>query len=333
MRRLPIWSLCLLLVGCEGVLQRGDPLPLDPSGGQADSGPLTPPPPPQVDGGVPAADVTPPPPAPDSGPVGPVCGDGQCNGGETTASCAQDCPAPPPPPPPPGGIWQPKPGTSWQWQLSGTVDTSVNVTMYDIDLFDASAATITKLHNDGRIVICYFSAGSYESWRPDASSIPSAARGKKMDGWDELWLDVRNAGMRAVMAKRLDLAKSKGCDGVEPDNIDGYTNDTGFPLKGADQLDYNKFLAAEAHARGLSIGLKNDIDQAAQLVSYFDWALNEQCMEYDECDTLKPFINAGKAVFHVEYSGSQSSVCSKAKALKFDTLIKHLDLDAWRQPC
>lgn len=233
----------------------------------------------------------------------------------------------------PPAIWQPKPGTTWQWQLTGTIDTSIDVMMYDVDLFETSNATISKLHADGRIVICYFSAGSYEAWRPDAGAFPSSVKGSKMDGWDELWLDVRAQAVRDIMSQRLDLAKSKGCDGVEPDNVDGFDNATGYPLTSADQLAYNKFLAAESHKRGLSVGLKNDLAQVKQLVSSFDWALNEECLTYNECNELLPFIQAQKAVFHVEYTGSKSSVCGPAKALGFDSMLKHLDLDAWYDPC
>jgi len=92
------------------------------------------------------------------------------------------------------------------------------------------------------------------------------------------------------MADRMNLAKTKGCDGLEPDNVDGYENDSGFQLTGNNQIAYNTWLAQQAHARNLSIGLKNDIDQVKELVDHFDWALNEQCWEYNECDTLKPFI-------------------------------------------
>jgi len=255
------------------------------------------------------------------------CGDGKCQSGETVSNCPADCSAAP-------TIWSPRPGTSWQWQLTGKLDTTLKVKMYDIDLFDNSASTIAAIKKNGAAVICYFSAGSYEAWRSDAKTIPSAARGKKMSGWDELWLDVRHSGVHAVMLKRLDLAKSKGCDGVEPDNVDGYTNDTGFPLKGADQLAYNRLLAKEAHKRGLSIGLKNDVDQAAQLVGDFDWALNEECVKYKECSRLSPFIKAGKAVFHVEYTPTnKGTVCGTTKPLSFDSMIKKMNLDAWLDRC
>lgn len=236
----------------------------------------------------------------------------------------------------PGSIWHPAPKTTWQWQLTQTIDTTVDVAMYDIDLFEAPQGTIDTLHAAGRIVICYFSAGSYEDFRPDASSIPTSARGNELVGWPgELWLDTRDAGVRAVMLARLDLAVSKHCDGVEPDNVDGYANDSGFPLSAATQLDFNRFLAAEAQARGLSVGLKNDLDQIGDLVTSFDWALNEECHQYDECAVLSPFITAGKAVFHVEYGDASlaTTVCPTTTALGFSTLIKNLDLDAFRVTC
>gem|GEM_PF-484037 len=226
--------------------------------------------------------------------------------------------------------WRPTPGVSWQWQLSGDLDQSFDVEMYDIDLMEVSTAEIASLKQAGRTVICYFSAGSWEDWREDISLIPAAVIGETMDGWpDERWLDISNiAALEPVMAGRLDLAVTKGCDGVEPDNVDGYQNASGFNLTASDQLAYNRWLAAQAHDRGLSIGLKNDLDQVAQLEPDFDWALNEQCFEMDECDKLLPFINANKAVFGVEYNLAVSAFCTQANALNFDWLSKDLDLDA-----
>ena len=110
------------------------------------------------------------------------------------------------------------------------------------------------------------------------------------------------------MQARLDLAVSKGCDGVEPDNVDSYANSNGLGLTAADQLDFNRFVALEAHKRGLSVGLKNDLDQVKTLQPAYDWALNEQCNQYGECSGLSAFVTAGKAVFGVEYSGSASYV-------------------------
>jgi hypothetical protein len=234
-----------------------------------------------------------------------------------------------------GWIWQPAPGTRWQWQLnSGTPDTSFDVAMYDIDLFDVPEGTIRGLRPD-RVVVCYFSAGSWEDWRPDAADFPESVKGNALDGWPgEKWLDIRDlATLGPIMEARLDLAAAKGCVGVEPDNVDGYTNATGFPLTAADQLAYNRFLATEAHERGLSIGLKNDLDQVLELLPDFDWALNEQCHEYSECHLLAPFVSAGKAVFGVEYELEPSAFCPAANAAGFSFQKKHWDLDAWRHDC
>jgi hypothetical protein len=235
-----------------------------------------------------------------------------------------------------GAPWTPPPGTSWQWQLTGELDTSLDVAMYDIELEAASEETVRALHDAGRVVICYFSAGSYENWRTDLGGVDEAAIGNVMDGWpDERWFDIRDATVRALAASRMDRARDQGCDGVEPDNVDGYSNDTGFPLTAADQLDFNRFLADTAHERGLSVGLKNDVEQVPALEPAFDWALNESCMDWNECEDLTPFIAAGKAVFHVEYGPASlaSSVCPVTRPLGLSTLIKRDDLDAWRVAC
>lgn len=121
-------------------------------------------------------------------------------------------------------------GVTWQWQLQGTIDQSFDVDIYDIDLFDTPVATIASLQAQGRTVVCYFSAGSYEEWRSDAAAFDEDLLGSPLDGWPgERWLDVRdatkpNSRLAAIMEARLDLAVTKGCTAVEPDNIDGYSN-------------------------------------------------------------------------------------------------------------
>lgn len=231
-------------------------------------------------------------------------------------------------------IWHPALNTSWQWQLTTPVDQSIAVTMYDIDLFENAVSVISSLHVQGRKVVCYFNAGAYENWRPDASQFPASVLGNS-NGWPgEMWLDIRNLDVLGpIMKARLDMAVQKGCDGVEPDNIDGYANSSGFPLTTADQAAFNEFIANEAHARNLSVGLKNDLDQIPALLSYFDWALNEQCFQYGECGKLQPFIDTGKAVFNVEYNLATSAFCPQANVMNFNSLKKNLNLDATRAAC
>jgi hypothetical protein len=247
------------------------------------------------------------------------------SGSSTQAPGGRMCPA--------GQVWSPRPLTTWQWQLTGTIDQSLDVQMYDIDLFDNTAATIASLHASGRAVICYFST-QYENWRPDAADFTAAVLGSNLDDWPgERYVDIRSTVVRTIMQNRLDLAVTKGCDGVEPDNVDEYTNTNGLGITAADQLSFNQFIASEAHKRGLSVGLKNDLDQVTALQPYFDWALNEQCNQYGECGDLTAFVTANKAVFGVEYSGSASSFCPKMVSDKFSWLLKDLDLDASGTQC
>lgn len=232
-------------------------------------------------------------------------------------------------------IWQPTPGTSWQIQFNGQIDTSFDVQVYDLDLADTPQNMINQLHAEDRRVICYFSAGSWEDWRKDADDFPKSIIGNDLDEWPgEKWLDIRRIDVLGpIMEARLDMAIEKGCDSVDPDNVDGYTNDTGFDLTYQDQLNYNTWLANKAHARGLAIGLKNDLDQISDLLPYFDWALNEQCFQYNECDLLLPFVDAGKPVFGIEYESDPASFCPQANQMNFDFLKKNWDLDAWRIMC
>jgi hypothetical protein len=135
------------------------------------------------------------------------------------------------------------------------------------------------------------------------------------------------------MKDRMDRCARKGFDGIEFDNVDGYSNATGFPLTAGDQLRYDVWLANQAHRRGLSVALKNDVEQVDDLLPYFDYALNEECFTYDECDRLTPFVDAGKAVFGVEYELDTDEFCPQANDLNFNFLKKKLSLRVWRVPC
>ncbi|MFD5315984.1 endo alpha-1,4 polygalactosaminidase [Streptomyces sp. NPDC127098] len=231
-------------------------------------------------------------------------------------------------------LWTPEPGTDWQWQLIGEVDTSVDVPVYDIDGFENDAAVVEELHARDVRVICYISAGAWEDFRPDADEFPEEILGEP-NGWPgERWLDVRALDvLEPIMAERFDMCADKGFDAVEPDNMDAYANDSGFDITAEDQLAFNRMIADLAHARGLSVGLKNDLDQIPELVDDYDFAVNEQCFEWDECEALTPFVEAGKAVFHAEYNVPTEEFCPTTTALRLSSLLKNLDLDVWRETC
>jgi hypothetical protein len=233
--------------------------------------------------------------------------------------------------------WRPAPTTEpWQWQLQGRIDTSIPAPVYEVDGFSTSAKLVRRLHSQGRKVICYLDVGSWESYRPDRGEFPKSVIGKRYEGFpDERWLDIRRIGKLAgPLKRRFDLCRRKGFDAVEPDNINGYTNDTGFPLTAADQLRFNRWVARHVHRRGMSVALKNDPEQVPQLVGYFDFAVVEQCFQYRECGRFSPFVEAGKAVFEAEYEISPAEFCDRALALGFSSIAKSYDLFArpWR-PC
>ena len=246
------------------------------------------------------------------------------------------------PAPQPGGMpgtrWVPRVSDTWQWQLSGTIDTRYDVAIYDVDLFDTPRATITTLRAQGRRVLCYFSAGSAENWRPDFARFAAADLGNSLEGWaGERWLDVRSANVRTIMVARLVEAAAKGCDGVEPDNVDGFEPDnrSGLSFIASDQLAFNRFLATEAHRLNLAIALKNDLAQVPALVGDFDLAVNEQCHEFDECGAYRVFVAAGKPVLNAEYrasyranaSGERDRLCMAARTQGLRTLVLPVALD------
>jgi hypothetical protein len=61
-----------------------------------------------------------------------------------------------------------------------------------------------------------------------------------------------------IIRDRMERAVAKKCDGDEPDNVlDGYTSDTDFPP--------HRGRSAGVTTSGLSVGLKNEMDQIEDL--------------------------------------------------------------------
>ncbi|MCG8392334.1 MAG: endo alpha-1,4 polygalactosaminidase [Pseudomonadales bacterium] len=236
--------------------------------------------------------------------------------------------------------YQPAVDVSWQIQLQGTANTGYDAELYILDLFDTPEHVITDLQASGRKVICYFSAGTFENWREDKNRFLATDKGRRLGNWPgERWLDIRSQNVRHIMADRIALAADKGCDGVDPDNVDGYSNRTGFPLTADNQLDYNRFLFQTAHDAGLAVSLKNDLGQAAELVNDVDFAVNESCHQWQECHLLQPFIDAGKPVLHIDYLYGQdpqghAQHCQHMASLGFRSLTLPLALDdGYRLSC
>jgi hypothetical protein len=247
--------------------------------------------------------------------------------------------------------WVPTQGLQWQYQLQGALKTNLCVVprsggacvrpdVYDVDLYAPdgiipNTAGVAAIHAAGAHAVCYVDAGTWENFRPDAGAYPDSVKGLS-NGWPgEVWLDIRATGtLLPIIDARVNKCVAAGFDAVEFDNVDGYTNNTGFPLTAADQLTFNEDLANYAHAQGLSVGLKNDLDQLSQLQNLFDFGINEQCAQYKECDAYDGWTAAGKAVVEVEYHARPGRYCPNADLHGRDAIQKSLALRAkpWR-PC
>ena len=231
--------------------------------------------------------------------------------------------------------WQPSAGDTFQIQLQGEVDVSYDADVYDIDLFDSPKSLVAELHDLDRRVVCYMSAGTYERWRPDAKRFPKKVLGQPLEEWPgERWLDVRVLKtLKPIMRDRVRRCARKGFDGIDFDNVDGFTNDTGFPLTRGDQLRYLRFLARAAHGHDLAAGLKNLPQLAAELEPGWEFVVNEQCFQYEECDGYLAFIDAGKPVFNIEYELDLEDFCPQANGWGFTSQRKDDDLGAPREAC
>ncbi|GJP41202.1 hypothetical protein CLOM_g877 [Closterium sp. NIES-68] len=249
--------------------------------------------------------------------------------------------------------FQPTPGTTFYWQLSnsnpnvdGSIDTTDPADVYDVDGFSVPPSTIAYLQAAGKKVVCYFSFGTYESYRPDSKSFPKRVKKGRvcLDRWclkwwpGERWLNVKDPVVKRIMEKRVQLAASKGCDGIEPDNIDAYSNrlnkwllpfTRSVRITKKDQIRYNSWIADTVHKHGMSVGLKNALTIAAALVSKYDWALVEECNAFSdwssggwykgkyECDYVNVFIKANKAVFVAEYTSAWGTAAGRVNGIQF----------------
>ncbi len=211
-----------------------------------------------------------------------------------------------------GAKWIPPEHLTWYWQLQGAVNNNEPVAAYDIDGVENTSIEVAALHAKSIHVICYIDVGTYEPGRPDTSSFPAAAVGAEVQGWPgERWLDVRQLSvLEPIMTKRFEACKEKGFDAVEPDNMDGYENSTGFPITAAEQLTFDEWVATEVHSLGMAVLQKNDGGQTSELEAHFNGALTEECNVYGECSSFTPYLKAGKPVLDAEYGLAAGAFCS-----------------------
>ncbi len=229
------------------------------------------------------------------------------------------------------------------------IDLYVDATITGSDDFEFDTAAVQSIHGSGRHVIGYITAGDVETFRADFqqfvdfdNACNGCLIGKPFSSTfkNEYWANINNDKgqadfMRKMVRARTDKVATAGFDAIEYDVVCTYQNGsniTGFTVSYATQLAYNQSVAAIAHADGLSAPLKNDSTQIPDLVSSFDFAINEQCFQFSECGNYTPFRNAGKAVLEVEYRLDPSKFCSQANSMNFNSIKKARDFSLFDTP-
>lgn len=224
----------------------------------------------------------------------------------------------------------------WQIQLTGELDTSVEVSFLEADLFALDATLVTAVKTAGRTLACYVSVGTAEPWRADHDRFTDEVLGEPLvDYPQERWLDVRSELVREVMGERLDRAATTGCDAVELANLSAHHAESGFPLTRDDVLDYARWLITGAHERGLQAGISASDDLVPLLADDGDWGLTEECLAYDSCMAWQAFPARGKPVLMIEYGSANNAaaLCPAAASLGYSLVIKRRALDAFRVGC
>jgi hypothetical protein len=163
----------------------------------------------------------------------------------------------------------------------------------------------------GIYTMCYVNA--YQSqpeeedwWKRNHDDLLLRNNGRYVidENWNEIVFDISTEAKRtrlaAIVVTWMKVCARKGFQAVEPDNLDSWTRSEGR-LTPADAVAYGRRLADGAHALGMAIGQKNtpELGRTGRDVIGFDFALAEECADFDEC---QEYIDVyGGRVFVIEY--------------------------------
>ncbi len=220
------------------------------------------------------------------------------------------------------------------------------------------------------IVVCHVSTGAIRLTDPDAAKFPgyeasppdrpSPPADGSVIGWsriptepNERFIDIRNNDRRAAVAaligKRIELAKTIGCDAIAARHNDmiayeGQTDHGFVKVEYTEYVSWTDELAARAHdgkpiGIGLADGTTLTIDDPSK---DYDFLIEERCGERLQCDLSQPFFRKSKAVFEIEYDVNEDgdtndigTVCGElGSAGSLDGIVKTAKLDgSYRMPC
>jgi Glycoside-hydrolase family GH114 len=278
-----------------------------------------------------------------------LCGTLGCKG-EPFRPDAADLPIDGPPKPP---WFQPSAGEVKDWDIQlGGYDFGTTRKMIVVDLWDVvpSAQTITydggpttipvgsqptaitDLHAKQTKVLCHVGTGAVRLDDPDIMRFPgyTAAPPNRPDpvgtssiGWStstgdamERFVDYGNASAQAVLLKRVELAKTIGCDGIV-----AFRNDqsafmapleTGFANRSPMQdKDWIVKLAKAGHDAMISVGGRGVLpNNVGEVKLEYDFLVVERCGELDDCDNFRSFIEVSRSVFGLDYTLSLSGAAN-----------------------
>ena len=243
--------------------------------------------------------------------------------------------------PPP--YWQPKPGETKNWdiQITAPFDFTTPRAMMIVELFSsvpaattlsygdgstvavpagANASAIATLAAAGAVVICRVGLGGAREGDPDYAKFPPAALSAMtlQDDPTAHFLDfAQRATWEDIAFERIDLAKQSGCDGIEPYLSDHEALDLGFTPDLELQRSWYTAVASAIHARTLSAGMRNGVTIGLidSQVGNYDWLLVERCGENGDCELVKPFRDARKATFALDYTTDVDGMAQDAAML------------------
>ena len=227
--------------------------------------------------------------------------------------------------------WRPQLGQRLDIQLTAPFDLTRSADIMVLELFTTSPTRLQQLRSRGGATVCYVAAGIWESWRPDAGQFPQPALGgSPLSRPGQRWLDIRRPELRPILERRLDLCRDRGFDGILLTGLDGYVRGSGFALEPEQQLAFNRWLAEAAHQRGLAAGIMNDLGQAAELATAFDFLVADACVAQRDCTQAEPFLRAGKPVHLVGYTNvarRMDEACALAGTIGAPLIIKTQSLN------
>jgi hypothetical protein len=231
---------------------------------------------------------------------------------------------------------------SWDWQIGASGDSNVVVptgaTLIDVDGFNITAAGVASLKAKGAYTVCYLDVGSWEPGRADSGDYPAYLKIQQDPDWPaEYFLDINdvwkaNSVLATILQKRFKMCADKGFDAIEPDNLQNDENVKGGKITLQNQIDFNGWVADNAHVYNLAVFQKNGPDKillkdktGKMMVEKFDGILNEQCQEFSgECGMLTEYVKRGKLALDAEYNVTVN--CTTSNSLNINSIRKDLSL-------